>query len=138
METGTRTARPCILVVDDSELALELSREALEAEDYAVLVARDPGELTQQLAAGRVIDLVILDVQMPGALGDTLVHGLKSKIGARVPILLCSGHDEAALAERARIAAIDGYISKQAGIDAMVATVRRVLARAPMAAAQRS
>ena len=121
--------KKCVLVMDDSMLALEFTREALEAAGFAVLVASEPAELAEHLAAGVTIDLIILDVQMPGVLGDALATGLRSERGVRVPILLCSGHDEAALAERARNAAIDGYISKQAGIDAMVAQVRRMLSR---------
>lgn len=123
----TPDRKKCVLVMDDSVLALEFTRDALEAADFAVLVASDAAELVAHLATGVTIDLIILDVQMPGVLGDTLAQGLRAERGVRVPILLCSGHDEAALAERARIAHIDGYISKQAGIDAMVAQVRRIL-----------
>lgn len=119
--------RKCVLVMDDSALALELTREALEAADFSVLVAQDPSELAGHLSAGQPIDLIIMDVQMPDVLGDALAKGLRAERGVRVPILLYSGHDEAALAERARGAAIDGFISKQAGIDAMVARVRRIL-----------
>jgi DNA-binding response OmpR family regulator len=124
----TADRKQCVLVMDDSILALELTREALEAADFCVLIAQDSAELAEHLAAGSPIDLIILDVQMPGVLGDELANGLRSERGVRVPILLCSGHDDAALAERARNVAIDGYISKQAGIDAMVARVRRILA----------
>ncbi|HEU0031987.1 MAG TPA: response regulator [Kofleriaceae bacterium] len=123
--------KKCVLVMDDSILALELSRDALEEADFRVLVATDANELARHLdataAAGETIDLIILDMQMPEVLGDKLAAGLKTDRGVRVPILLCSGHDEATLAQRARSAAIDGYISKQAGLDAMVARVRSLL-----------
>jgi len=121
------TRKKCVLVMDDSILALELSRDALEAADFSVLVAHDASELAHHLAAGETIDLIILDMQMPEVLGDSLAVGLKTERGVRVPILLCSGHDEATLARRARSAAVDGYVSKQAGIEAMVARVRDFL-----------
>lgn len=113
--------------MDDSIIALELTCDALESAGFSVLAAHDPDELARHLAAGQQIDLLILDVQMPDVLGDTLAKGLRSEQRGSVPILLCSGHDEARLAERARSAAVEGYISKQAGPDAMVARVRHIL-----------
>lgn len=123
----TADRKKCVLVMDDSALALEFTRDALEAADFHVLAASNPTELAEHLASGIVIDLMILDVQMPGVLGDVLAKGLRAERGIRVPILLCSGHDETALAERARSPDIDGYISKQAGVDAMVARVLHIL-----------
>lgn len=126
-DAGVEPRKKCVLVMDDSSIALELTCCALEAAGFAVLAAHDPGELADHLAAGTPIDLVLLDVQMPDVLGDALAQGLRSQRGGSIPIVLCSGHDEAGLAERARDAAVDGYISKQAGPDAMVARVRHIL-----------
>ncbi|HEU4733780.1 MAG TPA: response regulator [Kofleriaceae bacterium] len=123
----TEPRKKCVLVLDDSLIALEFTCDALEAAGFSVLAASHPDELAQHFAGGTPIDLVILDVQMPDVLGDTLAKGLRSQRGGGVPILLCSGHDEAKLAERARDAAVDGYISKQAGLDAMIARVRHIL-----------
>lgn len=120
-------AEKCVLVMDDSALALELTRDALEAAGFVVLAASNREELTEHLLQGPPIDLIVLDVQMPGVSGDAIARGLRSERGIRVPILLCSGHADAALAERARATEAAGYISKQAGIDALVAEVQRIL-----------
>lgn len=127
IERMTSAAEKYVLVMDDSALALELARDALESAGFSVLAASDGDELAEHLSKGPPIDLIVLDVQMPGVSGDAIATGLRSERGLQVPILLCSGHADATLAERARATGAAGYISKQAGIDALVAEVRRIL-----------
>jgi DNA-binding response OmpR family regulator len=127
--------KKCVLVMDDSLLALELSRDALEAADFAVLVARDRSELRAHLAADRSIDLIILDLQMPDAPEEDVATGLRAESGVRAPILLCSGRDEAALARCVGGGGANGFVSKLAGVEALVAQVQRMLASSAAASA---
>ncbi len=117
-----------VLLMDDSELFLDLIGEALGRAGFAVTVARDLGELGDHPAAA---DLVLLDVQMPEAYGDDLGMVLRHVRGTAAAIYLLSSLDGDELARRASEAGLDGYISKQVGVDAVVARVTEIAARLP-------
>lgn len=117
-----------ILLMDDSELFLELVGEALRRAGHAVTVARDLGELGEQPAAA---DLVLLDVQMPEAFGDDLGMVLRHVRGTAAAIYLLSSLDGDELARRSSEAGLDGYISKHLGVDGVVARVAAITAQLP-------
>ena len=123
--TGVRKK---ILVVDDSPLVLDMTKTALEDAGFQVLLAEDLRHLEEQMIANRP-DLFLLDVQMPEAFGDDVAMVLRSVRGEQTPIFLLSTRSEAELAERAKDAGIEGYISKQAGIPSLVEKVRAILGR---------
>jgi len=116
-----------VLVVDDSQILLEVARFALEAEGYDVVTALNLDELEARRAA-RPPDLIVMDVQMPESYGDDVAAVLRAMRGVRAPILLFSSLGERELSERARIAEVDGYIPKSAGIEALVARINGLLA----------
>lgn len=115
-----------ILLMDDSQIFLEVMRHALEREGYAVVCAASLGELEQVRSQGPS-DLVLMDVQMPEAFGDDIAMTLRHAYGVDVPIYLLSSLDEAELAERAKWAEIEGYISKNGGMQAVITKVRSIL-----------
>ena len=59
-----------ILLMDDSEIFLEVARRALEQAGYEVITANDL-ESFQQARQQKPADLVLMDVQMPEAFGTT-------------------------------------------------------------------
>ena len=119
--------RPKILVLDDSALILSLVCAALEEAGFAALAAVDLDAVEAHLLRGQP-DLVLLDVQMPGAAGDDVGKVLRGVCQLEAPILLLSGLPESELARRARDAGLDGYICKDAGLEHLVARVRDFLA----------
>jgi len=114
-----------VLIVDDSQLMLDMARHALEGAGYRVSCARDLGELERGRAGE--IDLILMDVQMPEAYGDDVAGVLRGVHGVRVPIYLLSALPAADLGERARGAEVDGFIPKQGGMPALVERVRTIL-----------
>ena len=117
-----------ILLMDDSTLAIDVAKEALELAGYQVTSALDLAEL-ERLLKGPNPDLVLVDVQMPEAFGDDVAMVLRTVRGCHAPIYLYSMLDEADLAERVRLAEIDGYICKRAGVTGLVDSVRKILDR---------
>ena len=122
----TATGAKSILVLDDSEIVLELVRTTLTEVGYTVHAASDIGEL-ERLRSTIVPDLVLLDVQMPELFGDDVGMVLRDVHKITCPIYLLSNLEPAELAQRATEAGIDGFISKQDGIEAVVARVREIL-----------
>jgi DNA-binding NarL/FixJ family response regulator len=115
-----------ILLMDDSPIFLEIARYALEGAGYEVITANDL-ETFQQARQQKPADLVLMDVQMPEAFGDDIAMTLRFAHDVDTPIYLLSSLDDADLAERANEAQIDGFISKNIGMEAIVDEVRRIL-----------
>ena len=121
-EAGGKT----IVVMDDSALVLDTLRIVLEAQGFVVRTATTLGELEERLGE-TAPDMFILDVQMPEMFGEDVAQVLREVRDFHVPILLFSSVDEAALAQRARLAGVE-HLAKQAGTRALVERVQTMLA----------
>ena len=118
--------RKRILLVDDSTIFLEVTRRALEEAGYDVVCASGLAQLVEVRKRG-LSDLVLMDVQMPEAFGDDIALSLRTAYGISAPIYLLSSLDEADLAERVEWASVEGFISKEVGLEALVDRVRSIL-----------
>jgi DNA-binding response OmpR family regulator len=119
-------SRKNVLVVDDSSLVLDMVQAALEAEGYEVHTAQDLSTLEERRATNPP-DLVILDVQMPEAFGDELGETMREVREVNAPMLLFSSLSDDDLARRAKNAGLAGWVSKKAGMRALVARVKDML-----------
>jgi PAS domain S-box-containing protein len=82
------------LVVDDEEVVRQLARAMLGARGWSVCEAEDgPTALELYRERADEIDVVLLDVQMPGMCGAEVFEELKA-IDADVRVVLTSGYDE--------------------------------------------
>ena len=121
--TLTPTAtQPVILVVDDALDTLRMVCDALIAEHYVVLAARDATEALARFDV-TVPDGVLLDAVMPGTDGFTLCQHIKATPAwSRVPVVFMTG-----LSETEQI--LKGFAS--GGVDYVVKPLRipEVLAR---------
>lgn len=90
---------PTILVVDDTLSLLDLIRDVLEPEGYAVstcLLARQAYPMARRLRP----DLVILDIVMPEVSGwDVLDRLRKDPLLESAPIVICTAWAEQAAAQ---------------------------------------
>jgi DNA-binding response OmpR family regulator len=115
-----------ILVIDDSPLILAVTAAALENAGYSVTTA-----LTlEAFEAARLRappDLIILDVQMPEIFGDDLAATLRGVYEESAPIVLLSNLDEEELATRAKEANARAWVTKRAGMGALLAKVSELL-----------
>ncbi|OPL15967.1 MAG: hypothetical protein AVO39_06805 [delta proteobacterium MLS_D] len=88
---GEETNRATILVVDDEEVVLEVNRELLESCGYRVIAASSGREALEiYSSSSEEIDLVLLDLIMPGMSGAETYRGLK-EIESEVRVILLSG-----------------------------------------------
>ena len=118
--------RKSILVLDDSPLVLGIVCEALQHAGFDVAVASDLRAFEERMGASTP-DLILIDVNMPEAFGDDVGAVLRGARQLTVPIWLFSNLDEATLDARSRDAGLDGFISKRAGVNAVVQKVRVIL-----------
>jgi DNA-binding response OmpR family regulator len=120
------SAQKTILVMDDSVIVLETLKAVFEANGYTVRTAENLTELEAARAGGEP-DLFVLDVQMPEAFGDDVAQVLRDVRSVKRPIFLFSSLEETVLAARAAEAQVDGWVSKSAGVLALLARVRSAL-----------
>lgn len=114
-----------VLVVDDSDLMLDVVRSALEQDGFSVTTARSMSEL--ESCDVRSYELVLVDVQMPELFGDDLVAMLRQARCVDSRIVLLSNLPSDELAHRAEAAGADGFVCKREGMDALVKYVRGVV-----------
>jgi len=121
------TARPPsasvrLLLIDDSELTLEIMQMKLQRSGFDVRIAVALEEVNS-LVWGWAPHIVIADVKRPDVPGHQLCMQLKASVGAQVVVALCSSVAEDNLASLARISGADAYVSKSGGLDTFVAEV---------------
>jgi two-component system response regulator AtoC len=114
-----------ILVVDDDPQMQFFLKEALEREQYGVVVQRDAESALDALKATR-FDLVLMDVRLPGMSGLDAVDRVQ-QLDARPPVIVMTAHGTRDTAlEAVRRGAYD-YFTKPFRLDEMEITVRRAL-----------
>jgi DNA-binding NarL/FixJ family response regulator len=117
-----------IVIIDDSQLVLKLTKLALER----VQTLLDPGEFDPESSGPP--DLLLVDINMPQFYGDDIVSYIKDTWNLTAPILLFSNVSEKELAEAVGRCGADGYISKHWGMDEMIASVQMLLGDGRLAA----
>lgn len=121
-----------ILVVDDSEMTLDLVQAQLTASGYDVRIALSFAELSA-IVAGFEPDVVVVNVKRPDVPVWKLCASLRTR-ARRALVLLSSSMHEDTLASLARMSGADGWASKRLGIEAFVGQISAHLAgraRAP-------
>ncbi|MFH1060048.1 MAG: PAS domain S-box protein [Pseudomonadota bacterium] len=120
-----------ILLVDDEPAILDTGREALASFGYRVLTA-GTGEaaLEAYQDQGRAVDLVIMDLSMPGMGGLKCLARLK-EIDPAVKVLLASGFAEEAVQDEARSLGVSGIINKPYRFSDLMLRVRAALESGP-------
>lgn len=88
-----------ILVVDDEEIIRDLIKETLEEYGHRVQRA-DSAESGLELVKEQDLDLVFLDLKMPGMDGAELLHEIKA-IKPRVSVIIITGYPESEIMARA-------------------------------------
>jgi putative two-component system response regulator len=124
------STKPYILAVDDDTDLLALMARALGA-DYDVVTVSDPGDAITKAFEDRKPDLILLDVEMPGASGFEVCSALKAEAPtAGIPIIFLTGKNEPKdQAEGFELGAVD-YITKPINAAVLRARVRTHVALA--------
>jgi len=118
-----------ILVVDDEEHILELIKFNLEREGYTVLLC-DNGEDSIPMIQNNAVDLVILDLMLPGINGIEVLRRLhRIDTFENVPVIMLTAKSE----ESDRILGLelgaDDYITKPFSVRELIARIKAVLRR---------
>jgi two-component system OmpR family response regulator len=117
---------PHILVVDDHREIRDLVSRALTKDGFRVSTAADGRAMRKILADGR-IDLILLDLMLPGEDGLSLCRALRAE--SNVPIIMLTAKGE----EIDRVIGLemgaDDYLPKPFGSRELIARIKAVLRR---------
>ena len=120
-----------ILIVDDDRQLLGLLASYLEGCGYKVSTARDGPDMRAKLEASRV-DLIVLDLMLPGEDGLSLCRDLRARGVRQIPILMLTARGD----EADRIVGLemgaDDYLAKPFASRELLARIRAVLRRTHM------
>ena len=124
---------PHILVVDDDPQIRALLTEYLAENGLRVSIAAS-GEALFRILGEETIDLVILDLRLPGEDGMAIARSMRSQFS--IPIVMLTGvRDEADRVMGLELGA-DDYVVKPFSPRELLARIRTVLRRSQSAAAQ--
>ena len=119
--------RPHILVVEDEQHLGVGIKYNLEAEDYRVTLVEDgPTALRLVDSSAESIDLIILDLMLPGMSGYTVCATIRDS-GNNVPILMLSARTLAEDRTRGFDVGANQYMSKPFELDELISRVKNLL-----------
>ena len=116
-----------IMVIDDEEPVREAVKDILELVQINVLQAENGQtgiDMYQQV--GLDIELILLDLSMPGMSGEETFHILR-QINPDIRILLSSGFNESEVTARLAGQHITGFIQKPYTLDTLINKVQQYL-----------
>lgn len=116
-----------VLVVDDEENIRKVLRQILENADYEVIVAANGSQALELVTEGN-IDLVLLDIMMPGKSGMEVLKELKTDYPDIAVIMVTAVGDVNIAIEAIRKGAYD-YLNKPFDANVLVISVARGLER---------
>jgi DNA-binding response OmpR family regulator len=119
-------ARKHILIVDDDEALREMVTAYLNASGFAAIGVGD-GVAMRLMLNRQSVDLIVLDLMLPGEEGLSLLRGLRERQGPPVIIISARG-DEVDRVVGLELGA-DDYLPKPFGPRELLARVRAVLRR---------
>ncbi len=131
----TRAQHGTVLVVDDEPLVRSTTNRAMTRLGYHVVLA-DGGQAALDIIAKdpHAIDLVLLDMAMPGMGGAECFHKLRV-IAPTMKVVICSGYALSFETEELLRSGASGFIEKPYSVRELSDLVRQVLARPARGAA---
>lgn len=117
-----------VLVVEDNDQNLELILFLLEEAGIPVHAARDAGEF-QACVRAKLPDLILMDMQLPGTDGLSLVRELRANpLTAHLTIVAFTAHAMRGDRQRFLAGGCDGYIPKPINVATFVEEIKTWIA----------
>lgn len=116
-----------VLVVEDDTNARKLMKAVLERAEYSVLTACNGEEALARMDTHHV-DVIVLDIMMPGMDGYALTSELRAA-GNAIPILMVTAKQLPADKKRGFLAGTDDYMTKPVDTEEMLLRIKALLRR---------
>jgi DNA-binding NarL/FixJ family response regulator len=115
-----------VLIVDDHHIVREGLERIISFESDIKVVGKSVNAAEAiRFLAGRKVDVIVLDISMPGRSGIDIIQDLK-QIRSEVKIIMLSMHQEEQFATRAFKSGASGYLTKEMAPEEIVKAIRKV------------
>jgi len=115
-----------ILIADDHAIVREGLKQILsESPDLVVAAEACSGQEVLEKISKNDLDLVVLDIAMPGRGGLDILKEIKTQ-KPRLPVLMLSMYPEEQYAIRVLKAGASGYLTKESAPDELVKAIRQI------------
>ena len=129
-DEGKNTMKGTVLVMDDQEMLREVAVAMLEELGYEAITAEDGEQAVEQyrrsLRQGAPIDLVIMDLTVPGGMGGADSARNILKLDGNAKIMVCSGHAADDAVARYQEYGFCGVIGKPYNFDELAGAIDAV------------
>lgn len=116
-----------ILTVDDSASIRQMVKFTLTKEGYSIVEASDGKDALAKIA-GKKIDMVVTDLNMPNMDGITLIKELRAKPEFRfTPIIMLTTESQDSKKSEGKAAGATGWIVKPFQPEQLVSVTKKVL-----------
>lgn len=120
---------PHILVVEDEQHLAFGIKFNLEAEGYTVTVADDgPAALERLTGAASPVDLVVLDIMLPGMSGYAVCEAIRER-GGTLPVVMLTARTLVEDRIRGFDSGADVYLQKPFDLEELLSVIRSLLSR---------
>lgn len=123
--SSDRPTHPILLVEDDETLGNLLARH-LRAHGHLVEIAGSTEETIEALGQGLRPSLVLLDINLPGETGWSVLRSDQFAAAGRPPVVVASAMSVSPA--RLREFGVAGYLPKPFALDTLRSTIDRLLA----------
>ncbi len=128
MPADAATAPPRVLIADDEPDVRTLLREVCVARGFETMVVADGSSAIEALRASGPFDVVISDIQMPGADGFAVLDAARA-LSPDCPVILITGYGTHETHDRSLAAGAAAFLVKPASIVAIGDVLDRLTRR---------
>ena len=114
-----------ILIVEDEETLRLALTQGLAAKGFHVITA-EKGNAAVSMIKNYIIDLVLLDLQLPDASGIEILSEIKN-INIKIPVIIMTGHGDIKTSVEAMKKGAYDYILKPFELDEMIININKAL-----------
>lgn len=115
-----------VLLADDDPFTLAIFTRYLEEAGHKVIAVNNGWQALKKLETEKRLDIIISDVFMPEVSGIMMGNLVKQFYFSRIPLLLMSSNNTAAVRRAAALAGADGFISKPASKDDLLKAISAI------------
>jgi DNA-binding response OmpR family regulator len=120
-----------VLVAEDKPRMARLLQRTLQNEGYSVALAFD-GEEALSIGISGGLDVIVLDVMLPGRDGFDVIRNLRAA-KSMVPTIMVTARDAMSDIVRGLDSGADDYLTKPFALDVLLARIRALSRRGPAA-----
>ena len=116
-----------ILIADDDAAITTLLEDYLSSKGHRVIVVNDGYQMAAK-AAEHIPHLIITDIQMPGAYGNSAYQVLqKEEATKKIPVIFMSAHSQAKLAKLLPNDPKTRFVQKPVQLDTLYELIKELL-----------